>query len=190
MAITRKMLKAMGIEEEKIDQIIEAHTEVTDALKAERDKYKGEAENATSLQKKLDEANETIKNGTSDEYKVKYDALKEEFTSYKNDVEAKETKKTKTAAYEQLLKDAGISDKRINAVLKVSNVDNIEFNEDGTVKGADAMIEAIKNEWSDFIQAPGLQGSNPANPPQNNNSNIDLGTLSMEEYIKARTTNS
>ena len=40
MALTRKMLKAMGIEEEKIDQIIEAHTETVDALKADRDKLK------------------------------------------------------------------------------------------------------------------------------------------------------
>ena len=39
MALTRKMLKAMGIEDEKIDQIIEAHTETTDPLTRERDVY-------------------------------------------------------------------------------------------------------------------------------------------------------
>ena len=33
MALTRKMLKAMGIEEEKIDEIIDAHTETVNALK-------------------------------------------------------------------------------------------------------------------------------------------------------------
>ena len=43
MALTRKMLKAMGIEDEKIDQIIEAHTETTDALKQQRDEAKAEA---------------------------------------------------------------------------------------------------------------------------------------------------
>ena len=37
MSLTRKMLKAMGIEEEKIDQIIEAHSETVDSLKAVRD---------------------------------------------------------------------------------------------------------------------------------------------------------
>ena len=34
MALTRKMLKAMGIEDDKIDQIIEAHTETVDGLKS------------------------------------------------------------------------------------------------------------------------------------------------------------
>ena len=43
MSLTRKMLKAMGIEEEKIDQIIEAHSETVDALKKDRDTYKENA---------------------------------------------------------------------------------------------------------------------------------------------------
>ena len=54
--LTRKMLKAMSIEEEKIDQIIEAHTETTESLKAERDKYKESAEKVSDLQSQLDKA--------------------------------------------------------------------------------------------------------------------------------------
>ena len=38
------MLKAMSIEDDKIEQIIEAHTETVDALKQERDKALTEAE--------------------------------------------------------------------------------------------------------------------------------------------------
>lgn len=41
VALTRKMLKAMGIEDEKVEQIIEEHVESVDGLKAERDRYKG-----------------------------------------------------------------------------------------------------------------------------------------------------
>lgn len=37
MALTRKMLKAMGIEDEKIDQIIDEHAESVNALKAKLD---------------------------------------------------------------------------------------------------------------------------------------------------------
>ena len=35
MALTRRALKAMGIDEEKIDEIIALHTETVDGLKAE-----------------------------------------------------------------------------------------------------------------------------------------------------------
>ena len=33
MSLTRKMLRAMGIEDDKADQIIDAHAETVDALK-------------------------------------------------------------------------------------------------------------------------------------------------------------
>ena len=78
MALTRKMLKAMGIEEEKIDEIIEAHTEVVDSLKKERDTYKEDADKLTDVQKKLDDALDAAKNSDSNKLQVKYDALKEE----------------------------------------------------------------------------------------------------------------
>ena len=37
MALTRKMLKAIGIEDEKIDQIIDEHAESVNALKTKLD---------------------------------------------------------------------------------------------------------------------------------------------------------
>ena len=56
MSLTRKFLSAMGIEQEKIDQIIEAHTETVDALKADRDKYKEQAGELVGLKDELDKA--------------------------------------------------------------------------------------------------------------------------------------
>ena len=54
MALTRKMLSAMGIDDEKQDEIINAHIEVVNALKEERDNYKSDSKKAESLQKKHD----------------------------------------------------------------------------------------------------------------------------------------
>ena len=122
MSLTRKMLKAMGIDDDKTEQIIEAHTETVSAIKAERDDFKVKAEKLDDVQRELDKIKER---GEKDPYKVRYEALKEEFDNYKKEVTAKETTATKTAAYKALLKEAGISDKRIDAVVKVSN-DDIE----------------------------------------------------------------
>ena len=44
MALTRNFLKALGIEEEKIGEIINAHSETVTALKADIEKYKEDAE--------------------------------------------------------------------------------------------------------------------------------------------------
>ncbi|WP_154515872.1 MULTISPECIES: hypothetical protein [unclassified Collinsella] len=51
MALTRKMLKAMGIEDEKIDQIIEEHAESANALTTQSDEFKEAAGKADDHKK-------------------------------------------------------------------------------------------------------------------------------------------
>ena len=72
----------MGIEEEKIDQIIEAHTETVDALKESRDTYKADAEKLPNVQKELDE----LRAKSNDGWKEKHDKVKKDFEDYKNEI--------------------------------------------------------------------------------------------------------
>ncbi len=150
MALTRKFLSALGIEAEKIDEIIEAHADTVNALKAERDEVKAKAEKAEALEKDLKEAQAKIEALGSDEFEAKYKDLKKEFDSYKADQTAKETLTAKTTAYRKILKDAGVSEKRIDAVMKVTDLSKIELDGEG-LKDAEALTKTIKEEWADFI---------------------------------------
>lgn len=166
MSLTRKFLAALGIEADKIDEIITAHTDTVDALKNERDKYKTDAEKLPGVQAELESVKKASeeKDGKSP-WKVKYDALKEEYDGYKADVAAKESKAAKSAAYRQLLKDAGVAEKRIDAVLRVSDVESIKLDKDGKIEGADKLTEGIKTEWADFIVKTSTHGAQTDNPP-------------------------
>ena len=168
MALTRKFLSALGIDADKVDEIINAHTETVDALKNERDKYKADAEKLPEVQKELDGMKEeAAKNSGKNPFEVKYNAIKEEFENYKKEQTAKETKVKKADAYKALLKEAGVSEKRIDAVLRVSDIDGLKLDKDGAVEGKDALLESIKKDWSDFIVTQGTQGAKTPNPPAN-----------------------
>lgn len=180
MALTRKFLSALGIEEEKAEQIIAAHSETVDGLKADINKYKEDAEKLPTVQEELDRYKEAEKKSEKDPYKVKYEALKEEHENYKRDVEAKETSAKKAAAYRSLLKGAGVSEKHIDKVMKVSDVDAIELDEEGNAKDADKLTEAIKAEWSDFIQTTSTQGAGVATPPANSTNAVKSKKEIME----------
>lgn len=166
MALTRKFLSALGIEQDKIDEIITAHTETVDALKHERDTYKADAEKLPGVQAELDglKAN-AAKDGGKDPWKVKYDALKEEFDDYKKDIEAKETTAKKSDAFRALLKEVGIREKRIDAVLRVSDLDSIELDENGAIVDAGKLKKSIAEEWEDFIDTTEQKGVQTVNPP-------------------------
>lgn len=164
MSLTRKMLKAMGIEEEKIDQIIEAHSETVDALKADRDSYKEDAEKLKDVQKELDD----LKAKGDDGWKEKHDRLKVEFDQYKNDVQEKETKAAKEAAYRAILKDANLSEKGIEKAIKYAEWDKIELGEDGKLKGANDHIKAVREEWAEYVTTTTTTGAKTSTPPANN----------------------
>lgn len=168
MALTRKFLAALGIESEKIDEIISAHTDVTTALKEERDSYKAEAEKLPGVQKELDKLKEAADQNQDNPYKAQYEDLKREYDDYKADVEAKQTKANKTAAFKSLLKEIGVSEKRIDSIAKISDIDSLELDKDGKIKDADKKKDSLKDEWADFIVKEEKRGAEENNPPGNN----------------------
>lgn len=164
MAFTRKMLKAMGIEEEKIDQIIEAHVEVVGSLKDERDEYKNKADKLGVVEKEL-KSLKADNEGIS--WKEKYDKVQQDFDAYKEKQKA-ETERQKTVnAYKEVLKKTGVSEKRIDSIIKISDLSNIKLDKDGNIKDEDSVVENIKTEWSDFIVKEGTKGADVENPPKN-----------------------
>ncbi len=174
MALSRKFLSAMGIEADKIDEIIASHTETVNALKEERDKYKADAEKLPAVQQKLDEALKNSKGSENDEkWHVKYDALKEEYDGYKKQQEADKAKESKKAELKKILKDIGVSEKRIDSVVRVTDIDALELDEKGGIKDVDAYKKTLKEEWSDFIVTEGTAGAESHNPPDDKGSAKD-----------------
>ena len=166
--LSRKFLTTLGVEDDKADAILETHSEVLNEIKAERDKFKEEAEKVPGIQKQLDELKAIAEGAEKDPFKVKYEALKEEFEQFKAEIDNKATQAKKESAYRDLLKAAGVNEKRIDAVIKVSDIDAVEFDDEGNVKDADKLTEAIKTEWADFIPVSSVKGAQTANPPANN----------------------
>ena len=165
MALTRKFLTALGIDEDKADEIIKAHTETVDALKEQAESSKTDAAEVEKLKKKVEELKKDLADADKSDWEEKYNKLKTEYDDYKTDVENKATHSAKEAAYKQLLIDAGISEKRIATILKVSDIDGVELDKDGNIKAADKLTDSIKEEWADFIVTEHKEGADVAKPP-------------------------
>ena len=179
MALTRKFLSALGIEEAKIDEIISAHADTVNALKEQRDGYKADADKLPAVQKALDDLKAS--QSGEDPYKEKYEKKAKEFDDYKKGVEAKELKRSKSTAYKQVLKELKAS--HIDSILKASQseLEKIELDENGKIKDVDKLKESIKKEWADFIVAEGQKGANTATPPANEGSK-----LSKDDIMKIK----
>lgn len=176
MALTRSMLKAMGIEADKIDEIIEAHTDVTNALKDQADAYKADADKLAKVQKELD----TLKaNASTDDWEEKFNAEHKAFEEFKADITAKETKNAKEKAYKQILADSGISEKAIPNILRVADLSKIKLDKDGNIADKDEIAKAVKDEWGGFITSTETSGAKTVTPPSNGGGS----TMTKEEIM-------
>lgn len=182
MAFTRRFLTALGIEADKVDEIINAHIEVVDALKEDRDNYKKDAEKLPKVQKELDEANKKIaKNGDENPFEEKYNKLKKEFEDYKDNIETNKVNDAKKLAYSKLLKDNKVSESCIDSILEITKLDDIQLDENGKIVDADTHNENIKNKWSSFIETTTITGANTHTPPANKSKN---GEITKEAFNK------
>ena len=186
MALTRKFLEALGIEQAKIDEIISAHTEVTNALKADRDSYKEKAEKYDETKTELDKAKSELEKVNKDEYKTKYESLESEFNKYKTDIAEKEVKVKKEEAYKKMLKEIGVNEKSIGAILKVKDLSSLKLDDKGNIVDVDTLKESEKKDWEGFIIKSEEEGQDPNTPPDHQHENVDTTTMSMDDYIKAR----
>lgn len=166
-SLSMKFLAGLGVDEEKAELIGERHKEVLKEILAERDKYKEEAEKVEDLQKQLKVYKDLEAKSEKDPFKVKYEALKEDFENYKTEQKNKEIAQQKNAAIKALLKEIGIADKRIDAVMKVTDTSDITLDENGKIEGASELKKSLKAEWADFITTQTSKGAQVATPPTN-----------------------
>lgn len=176
----RKIFEDAEIEVPKdvLGQICNLHTtsneDLTETVKTlKADLEKAERERDTYKAKAPKEGEETV-------LKSEYDELKKKYDDYKADVDAKKTRTEKENAFRELLKSVGVSEKRIGAIVKVSDIDSLELDENGKIKDADKHTETVKTEWADFIETTTTKGADTANPPANNGK----GVKTKEEIYK------
>lgn len=162
MALTRKYLSTLGIEADKIDQIIEAHTETVDALKKERDGYKADAEKLPDVQKELD----GLKAGG--DYKARYEKEHKDFEDYKAGVTAKETRAAKEAAARAYFTGKGITGANLEIAVRGASAEIEAAELDGDkIKDTKALDELVGGTFKGLVVTTGTAGAGTAHPPAN-----------------------
>lgn len=177
MSLTRKMLKAMGIEEEKIDQIIEAHTETVDAIKEQREAYRADAERLPGVQRELDALK---KDNSGNDYKAKYEKEKKDFQDYKNGIAEKESAAAKEKAARAYFESKGIPADSMGLVIRGAKAEISGLELDGEkIKDSTALDTLLSGDYKGLIGKTTTKGTDTKTPP-----NTSGGATSRAEIYK------
>ena len=164
MALTRKLLKGMGLTDEQVDTIIEAHTDTVDGLKADVTRYKADAEKLPSVQKQLDD----LKASGDDGYKEKYEKEHSAFEAFKTDITAKESKAAKEKAVRAYFESKNITGANLDLAMRGCGEEMAALELDGEkIKDTKSLDALVDGTYKGLVSTTQTKGANPANPPAN-----------------------
>lgn len=161
MALNRKFLEALGVEDNAADQILETHSSDMRRIKGELDALKEQADSFEAVKKELDE----LKAAPEDDYKQRFEDERAAFEQFKANAEAEAAEREKRGLFRALLEDVGIDRKRIDSVLKVSDLSSVSV-KDGRIEGAEELSNSIRDEWADFVVKTETEGARVDTPPE------------------------
>lgn len=163
MALTRKLLKGMGLTDEQIDTIIEAHTDTVVGLKDQISSYKADAEKLPGVQKELDDLK---KDSSGNDYKAKYEKEKKDFQEYKDGVAAKESAAAKEKAARAYFQGKGIPAESMALVIRgaKAEIDGLELDGD-KIKDSKALDDLLSGDYKGLIGKTSAKGTNTQTPP-------------------------
>lgn len=179
MSLTRKMLKGMGLTEEQVDTIVEAHTETVDGLKDQLKTAKEKAEKLEAVQKELD----GLKANNGDDWKAKHDTVKKELDDLKAAQAAEETKAAKEKAARAYFEGEHITGKNLELAIRAASaeISALDLDKDGKAKDTTKLEALVGNELAGLVVKTSTKGADPAQPPAN-----DGGKTLKREDIYAK----
>jgi hypothetical protein len=173
------MLKALGIEDDKIEQIIDAHTETVDGLKEKLARAEESANKLPGVQQELDD----LKAGG--DFKDKYEKEHKAFEEYKSGITAKETRAAKEKAVRAYLESKSITGGNLEIALRGMNAEIDAAELDGEkIKDTKAIDDLIGGTFKGLVVTSQQTGVNTSNPPANNGGK----TMTKEQIMAIKDT--
>ena len=162
MALTRKLLKGMGLTDEQVDTIIEAHTDTVDGLKEQVKTYKADAEKLPSVQKELDD----LKAAGDGGFKEKFEKEHSDFENFKKTIQEKETKAAKESAAKAFFESKGITGNSLEIAMRGSSAEIAALELDGEkIKDSSALDALVNGTFKALVSTTTTKGANIPNPP-------------------------
>lgn len=154
MALTRKLLKGMGLTDEQVDTIIEAHTDTVDGLKADVTRYKADAEKLPGVQKQLDD----LKSAGDGGYKEKYEKEHSAFEAFKTDITAKESKAAKERAVRAYFESKNITGANLDLAMRGCGEEMSALELDGEkIKDTKSLDALVDGTYKSLVSKPAVR---------------------------------
>jgi len=151
MSLSRSFLKSLGLSDDQITAVVEAHGETVTALNQKyaelENLYSSAKESADRLpdvQKELDELKK-------DDFKSLFEAEKSAHDALKDSVSRKEAHAAREKAARAFYETKNIQGANLNLAMRATDLDSLEVDEQGNLTDPSALEELVNGDFKSLV---------------------------------------
>ena len=184
MALTRKFLEALGLNENQVQAVVEEHAATTAAIKADWEtKYntaKAAADKLPGVQQELDDLKK-------DDYKTKFETERTAFGQYKTQVEGEKARAAKAEAVKAYYTSKRITGGNLAIAMRGTDLESIVLDESGKIKDSKVLDDLVSGDFKTLVDTGKRvvdSGGKLEENGGNGHINYDLRTAIREGYSR------
>ena len=183
MALTRKLLRELQLEENHIERIIAAHVETVDALRQERDAASAQAARMDSVAQERDALREQVADLTARRDEAA--RIQADFDAYRAQVERDRLAGERNAALRAALLDAGANPQAVDLLSGAVTAPEACW-EGGRLRDAASVVAPVKERYAALFARP-VAVPTPRIAPPGDSAGVltraDIGRMSEQEIL-------
>ena len=152
MSLTRAYLKSLGLEEEKISSIIEAHSETVTALNQRYSELEARYTDARQSADQLPGLQRELETMKKEDFRAKYESEKSAHEALRESLAKKESRAACEKAVRAYYIGKSIRGDNLTIAMRGTPLDDIKLGEDGTIADTAPLDALIKGDFKPLIQ--------------------------------------
>lgn len=158
MALTRRLLRELGLEEDAAQRVIQAHAETMEGLRAERDAALAAAREASQAEGEREELR-----AAAERYRQESEQIRQEFDLYRRSAERQQTLR-REAALTDALRRAGANEQALTLLAKAIPHDAVEWDGDA-LRDEAAALRDVQAAYAGLFAVRETLGTGRCTPP-------------------------
>ena len=186
MSLTRAFLKSLGLDEDKVTSIIEAHTETVNGLKNEKATLEQKLADAQKDSDTLKTVQQELDDLKKEDYKTKYESEKTAHEGLKSSIQKEKDKTAKETAVKAFYESKNIKGGNLAIAMRGTNLDTLELDDKGQLKDTSALDALVAGDFKPLATGPRVvdSGGKLGNPDNDGNKPMSLRAALHDAYDK------
>ena len=152
MSLTRSFLKSLGLDEEKISSVIEAHGETVAALNQRYSELEARYRDAKQGADRLPELQRELEALKKEDFRAKYESEKSAHDALKESLARREARAACEKAVRAYYLGKSIRGDNLAIAMRGTPLDDIRLSEDGTIADTAPLDALVKGDFKPLIQ--------------------------------------